>query len=223
MPAKLLFGLGCALAYAALACFQASAANAVGYINIPLKPGFNLISNPLSSTRDTVAELFDSNIAFQEFPSGLTVFLYRNGAYRATVYDSIARAFLPTEPAEETIRPGEAFWVYNPSLTELTLICSGEVLQGTLINPLESGYNLVGSIIPRSGTLSELAFPAAPGDIVYLWDAANQRFRTAVFDDLINAWTPFEPRLETAQGFIVRKILPADWIQFFSITQLFPL
>lgn len=213
MPAKLIIGPLCIALYAAFGLSNLPAQTAVGYINVTLKPGFNLVSVPLSSSRDTVAELFDSAYSVQAFPSGLTVFLYRDGAYATTVYNPVTESFQPAGPADEAIALGEAFWVYNPSAIDLTLTLSGEIPHGTLVNQLERGYNLAGSSVPKGGSLSELSFPHAPGDIVYVWDAANQRFRTSVFDDLLNDWIPFEPVLETAQGFITWKNTVTDWIQ----------
>jgi hypothetical protein len=147
------------------------------------------------------------------------VFLYRNGAYAKTTYDDVTESFDPPGPAEETVNPGEAFWVYNPAFREITVTFAGEVLQGTLINPLEGGNNFVGSMVPRSGTMSQLAFPPEPGDIVYVWDASTQSFRCSVYDDLINDWLPAEPHVGTGQGFIVWKNAPIDWVQIFYINQ----
>lgn len=196
-----------------------SSPNAVGYINVVIRPGYNLISCPLASERDSVVEFFAADYAVAPFPTGLTVFRYRGGVYTATTYNAVADRFEPAEPAEETIQPGEAFWVYNPAQTNLIVTFAGEVLQGTLVNPLEAGFNFVASIVPRSGTLTQLSYPTAPGDIVYKWDAAKQSFQFSIFDDLLDEWVPEEPILQPAEGFIVWKNTATDWFQIFSILQ----
>jgi hypothetical protein len=67
-PAKLAIGFISALFYAVVECSPNVAANAMGYANVILKPGFNLISIPLASSRDSITEIFDPELYSSNFP-----------------------------------------------------------------------------------------------------------------------------------------------------------
>lgn len=210
-PAK--FSFLPALVVTSLLSFHAAAQPAFGSLNTRILPGFNLISNPLSDPTNTLARI----LRFPELPDGLTIYVMIDGEFVGTTYDSESGAFEPADLTNHVIEPGSGFFVYNPLPTETFITFAGEILQGTLVNPLPSGYSIAASKVLLTGTLEELGFPKAPGDRVYTWDAVNQRFNCSYYDDLDEAWLPGDQVLQSGQAFILWKAQPADWVQHLSL------
>lgn len=192
--------------------------NAVGYVNTTLVPGFNLLANPLNNTiGNTIQNLFGSGIQ-GTIPNGLTVYILETNGYRLTTFNAELQRFEPESVAAEQMPPGHGFFVYNPGPT-LTITFVGEVLQGTLSLPLREGFSIVGSMVPWTKSLDQMAFPGEPGDYVYYFNSLTQQFEAGMFDELDGGWIPRLRLVQTAEGFIVFKRKPAVWTHTFSLIQ----
>jgi hypothetical protein len=124
--------------------------NAVGYINVTLEPGFNIISCPLIATPDNRINTLLSNT---------------NGQYKKMQVWS----FNPTnnpQYAEElgsgggwslggitTINPGQAVWFNNTSTNVLTATFVGTVPTSVTTTLYADSFNLVSSAIPAAGDI----------------------------------------------------------------------
>lgn len=218
MPAKLSLLVRLSLVTIPLTTSAADPAdevNAIGYVNKTLLPGFNLVASPLLLNPNTIETPFDIQGSALD---GFRVFFMKDGVFVGGTYDAETGTFDPPGFGAEPITPGRAFYVFNPLPTDAVLTFAGEVLLGTNVNPLPAGFSAVSSSAPESGTLTQLNFPKAPGDIVYLWDAANRTYRGSIYDDLEGAWLPKEPKLEVADGFILWKNQPTNWVQHVELT-----
>jgi hypothetical protein len=130
--------------------------NAVGYINVTLEPGYNIITCPLIASPDnTIATLLNNTNA--QYQSGsrnvAQVQSYINGVYSI---DTAAAADAPSGWANGgiiTINPGQAIFFYNPASTNMSATFVGTVVTGPTTNVLSPGYNLVGSMVPVSGDI----------------------------------------------------------------------
>ena len=188
----------------------------VGYLNIALRPGFNLISVPLKTSDSDIAGVFAA-AAQGNLPDGLTVYVMEGGEFHGTTYVASSGQFEPANIAMETIPPGRAFFVYNPLDTQVTLTFAGEIPQGRLSNSLPAGFSVVAPMVPRDGTLASHGFPTEPGDTVYTWDATNQTFGGSTYDDIDKAWLPGEVMISAGEGFILFKRRAVDWIVDFVL------
>lgn len=130
--------------------------NAVGYINVTLQPGYNIITCPLIASPDnTIATLLNNtNGQYQSGPRNVAqVTAYTAGSYSV---DTAAEASAPSGWAGGgtiTINPGQAVFFFNPASTNMYATFVGTVPTGPTTNYLYPGYNLVGSIVPVSGDL----------------------------------------------------------------------
>jgi len=156
--------------------------NAVGYVNVTLYPGFNLITCPLIASPDnTIATLLNNTNGQYQFGTGrnlhaATIFQYVNGPGGPggnSGYIGGDTANMTNVPSgwaaggTSTINPGDAIWFFNPgtigSGSNMFATFVGTVPQSTtptnaqlsngLTNTLYPGFNLVGSIVPTSGDL----------------------------------------------------------------------
>ena len=155
--------------------------NTVGFINVTLYPGYNLVTCPLICSPDnTIATLFNNSAgAYQSYTTtrghtttnASSVIGQINGVGPVTA--DFAYSF--DAPAgwqnggTNTLNPGQALWFINPAATNMLATFVGEVPQANvavaanfpngMTNTLASGYNMVGSMIPASGNLVTGAVP----------------------------------------------------------------
>jgi hypothetical protein len=143
--------------------------NAVGYINVPIYPGFNLISCPLICSPDnTLATIMPNGGLFgaatsnqylawevwQWVPSAAS---YNTDFADAPVAGNKKGTVNSGWESGGTIAvtPGSGIWLYNPgAATNLTLV--GTVPQNgspVMTNTIQQGFNIVGSAVPMSGDL----------------------------------------------------------------------
>jgi hypothetical protein len=196
--------IGAAAAVATQA--QVYSVNAVGYINLQINAGFNIVANQLDAGDNTVANILAG------VPGGTTVYTFGPGGYTINAYDA---DFEEWEDATMELTPGMGFWVKSPE--DLTVTLVGEVPQGTLTLPLVAGFNLVSSIVPQAGLISaDLGMPVEGGDTVYTFDTAGG-YTIFAYDADFEEWDPSEPMIEVGQGFWVKAASTKDWVRDFSV------
>jgi len=127
--------------------------NAVGYINVTLSAGYNLITCPLITSPDnTVGTLFNNS---NHVWNGSSVdFFSPTTGYAGNTDSASARATNANGWANggtNVAAPGVGFWFVSPVATNVTFV--GTVPQGSITNTLVTGYNLVASAVPTSGDL----------------------------------------------------------------------
>src|SRR4051812_27632242 len=163
----LLLAAAFAAAGVATSMAQVYSVNAVGYVNTSLTPGFNMVSNPLNAADNSVGALF-KNIQ-GTIPGGLKVFVFQNatGAFAVTQWDDLDNVFTPAAVASAVVAPGNGVFVFNPSQTTLTCTFVGEVMQGTLSNPLPRGFSIKANQVPQAGAPDAFGLPGQGGDKVF--------------------------------------------------------
>jgi hypothetical protein len=204
---------------------QVYSVNAVGYVNTVLKPGFNLISNPLIAQDNTVAALF-SNVS-PSIPNLLTVYVYTNGRYDTAAYDDIDERF-NGDAADDQLLPGDGAFVLNPENTDLTVTFVGEVPQGrgaqALSNPLPVGFSIQSSIVPQADDVNDLGLKppvVEQGDTIYKWNTTTRSYDVYSYDDIEENWvqgsTVSVPTLGVGEAFFLLKSTAANWVREFSV------
>jgi hypothetical protein len=183
--------------------------NVVGYINIPVAAGQQLlIANQLNTTNNTIGALIPNG------PPG-AIFQKFNGGFSAYVFDDVDLVWTPNAAA--TLNPGEGGYYKTPTATTLTFV--GEVLQGSRTNTLPIGLNAIrSSIVPQQGKITtDLGAPGEAGDILQTYAGG---FSAYVFDDVDLVWTPTEPTINVGQSFYYKKAPTATqskWIRNFTV------
>lgn len=208
----LTLALGLAGSFAAMAQSVYSL-NAVGYVNTPVPTGYSIFSNPLNASTNKLSSLLGSATQY------VTVYKYVGDNFQIAVLDDNGSGTL-TWDNDLTLAPGEAAWIYNPN-TPFTNTFVGEVPTGTaLTNPIPVGFSLKSSIVPQSGVLdTDLGFPAAQYDTVYIWKNSINNFVISVFDDNGTgtlAWDNI-PTPAVGEGFWIYTTAPKSWIRSFTL------
>jgi hypothetical protein len=188
---------------------QVYSVNAVGYINLELKAGLNLVANQLDNGNgNTVVDVLAG------VPDGTTVYKFSpDTGYTINTYDA---SFDEWSDATMSLSPGEGFWVGVSEDTTVTLV--GEVPQGTLVNPIAAGINLISSIVPQAGGLvTDLGYPVADGDTVYKWE--NGSYVISTYDAGFDEWSPSEPSIGVGEGFWILTANAVEWTRDFSVNE----
>jgi hypothetical protein len=211
--------LGVASIAAALAADPVYSVNAVGYVNVVLKKGFTIVANPLNATDNRLSKILPSTL-----PSGTVVFRY----------DSVAKGFAPAAnfaPDDNGVmawdndyemKPGEGFFIKNPTQADITVTFVGEVMQSTagpLANSLVAGFNLKGSMVPQSGDLNTvLGYPAENGDTVFRFvnGAYLPAYNYAPDDNGVLNWDTV-PTPTVGEGFWIKSKTAKTWNRTFTV------
>jgi len=207
--------LTAALAAAGIASSMAQAVysvNAVGYVNTVLKPGFNLVSNPLTAADNKISTLFGTSL-----PNNSRVYKFNGTTYDIATYSTLLGWTGPG--AALTVTPGEGVFVQNGGAADVTVTFVGEVPQGPASNTtIPAGFSIRSSAVPQAGTATDLAFPAANNDRIYKWSNSPAGYTTYNFSTLLG-WTPTVPSVGVGEAFFVRMGAQTAWNRNFSVNQ----
>lgn len=233
--------LGAIGSVSAMAQTNVYSLNAVGYINVTLYPGFNMISCPLITTPDNTlgTVLNNSNGSI----TGCTAFFWYPsvGAYSEDTARTVGTGKGQTSNADgwsfngtNLAAPGVGFWFDNIYSTNITATFVGTVPTGSITNSLVTGFNMVGSAVPVSGDIVSNSISALTnfnvGDTVWTWNAA-----TSVYSEFTSVpsnskggghgykgeWTSLgDPTVANlAEGFWYDATAPFAWVENYSVSQ----
>jgi hypothetical protein len=208
--------------------------NAVGYINVTLSPGFNIVACPLwatdpsGATDNTISNLLGLNT---------------NGQYKKwQIYNWDPTSVPPTFVQESgtpsgwlfggtnTINPGQAVWIENPSNITTTATFVGTVPTGSVTNPIYPGYNLIGSIVPASGdlltnsiTLLTNSVTPTKKDEIYTYNSLTTNFTQYSAGGSPVTWVvggdPILPSVGTGFWYESQSTATNYWVENYSVSQ----
>ena len=203
------------LLFLAASLQRASSSTVIGYVNVVLVPGYNLIANPFIVQPDTSLASVMTNI-----PDGTVAYEWDVGKQSfgtAAFFDALDGWTTPFD-----LPPGKGCLVHVSSRWTNTFI--GEVPQGSFTNFI-AGTNklsLVSSKVLQRGTISSaLKFPVTDGTDLYLYRTNSQSYSNAYsyfagfgWFDVVAPSVPAEPVIEVGQAFFVARPGPGtNWLQ----------
>jgi hypothetical protein len=215
--------------------------NAVGYINVTVAPGFNIVSCPLITAPDNTVGtvLNNSNGAL----TGSVVYFWNpaTAAYTSDSARAIGTAKGDTTNASGWVSgtnlasPGVGFWFDSAASSNTTLTFVGTVPSGAITNLLVPGFNSVGSVVPMSGDLCSNSLSALTnfnvGDNVYTYNTGTSAYveftsvtpgsKAANSNTYKDSWTvagdPTIPNV--GQGFWYDASASVTWVENYSVAQ----
>jgi hypothetical protein len=207
--------------------------NAVGYVNLTLKTGYNLISNPLNGTNNNInttipvapgdSQIIRWNPASQSFLAAETYFDVGDPAVNGWYDGAINRSTV-------VINPGEGFFLFLPApANNYVVTFVGEVPQGNLTNTIPANYSFKASIVPQSVGIESVGFPGVQDMQYFEWNAMSQSY-TAAYSYFVVPEDPSQngfydgalnrvfPTPAVGQGFVVFNPSGAlSWGRTFSV------
>jgi hypothetical protein len=219
----LLLAAAFAAAGVATSMAQVYSVNAVGYVNVNIDPGFNMVSNPLNAADNSIQNLFKGIQG--TIPGGLKVFVLdpTSGQFITIQYDDIDNQYIPVDKAAALLTPGNGVFVFNPGSTQLKLTFVGEVVQGQNIdNPLPKGFSIKATEVPQDGKPDVLGLPGQGGDKVFRYNKTTKQYDTYTYDDIDNQWIsgagPGLPTIPVGEAFFLFRAQSAGtWHRSFDV------
>jgi hypothetical protein len=200
---------------------QVYSVNSVGYINLTLAPGFNLVANQLNATGNN-----GLNTVLPTAPLEAQVLKFANNNYTSDIFDGTAWIDNTTgNPSTTTISPGEGFFYFNPDATAVTATLVGEVPQGDVGFSMVPGYNLISSKVPQDISLTAAnGFPQVLEALYLTFNSGTQNYNTTLVNDgsqwLSNeTGEPADARPTVGQGFFIfnPNATAITWVRTFSV------
>jgi len=180
--------------------------NVIGYVSVTLAPGFSMIANPLDGPSNSVADMF------KDWPDDTTLHKFDTRFFRL---DENAVKNGKWTNSTETLSPGEGAIFFNPTSDYKAHSFVGEVMQGNVSIPIPSGFSLRSSIVPQPGSIEDLQFPIADGDVIHLFDRDRQKYVLHPYEG--GKWSAGPPIVSAGESFWVAKTEPGNWTSHFSI------
>lgn len=187
---------------------QVYSQNAVGYINITIKPGFNLVGNQLIQPSTAISALLPA-------PPAQTVFYSFSGGFSSVVFDPDLGGWDP-DPTLPMPYGGGGF-IFNPTASPFTMTLVGDVGQGSLANAVPVGLSIKSSKVPQAGGISAvLGFPGAQLDVVNQFSNPGG-YSQYTFDNDLGGWDPAEPVLKVGEAVFIQSVAGHAWTRVFSV------
>ena len=185
-----------------------SSAQTTGSVQVVMTGGglFTLVANPLNVTTNTFANLFSQvplGTSFQRWNTSIQDFI-------------ILRKYgFPGPWDTATLNPGEAVFV-NITGSTITNTFSGAILQGNVTNHVDVGFNMIGNMLPDSGTPPQLNLNPPIGTIIQKWNVTIQDFEVYRRVPFGGGWSPTAPTINAGEGFFIYATQPFDWVRNFT-------
>jgi hypothetical protein len=198
--------------------------NVVGYVNTVFPADkYVLVVAPLDAGTNNLTTLIPSA------PNGT----------RVLTWNATSQGYDGTQPAYSTksskwspdnaIPAGKGFFVTAKGAA-FTNTWVGNVWQGALSNSLSgnSGYDLIGSLVPIGGSLTTnvlAQYPGVNGDRILTWNVTNQAYdgTQPAYSSKSSRWSPDDATagfsgVQPAQAFfLIRKGAPVVYVRNFTV------
>lgn len=205
---------------------QVYSQNIVGYINISLAPGLNLITAQLKGTNNNIttvvgstspvmadnSSLYKWNPAGQTFASGQ---VYSGGVW----YDPSSG-----NPSTTTVDPGQGFFIDNAG-TATTLTIVGDVPLGTNNVAVNAATGFYGDPVPVAQDIATNGFPIIDNAALYTWNNTQRKYNPGLIGGAgtPGAWydastgNPVVVAPAVGQGFVVNSPATGTWKRVFTV------
>jgi hypothetical protein len=207
--------------------------NAVGYINVTLLPGFNMVADQLQSGTNTIGSLI--NDASTQYDK-MVVFKWTGTGFQSDTANSILSTYANNwdNGGTITLNPGEAAWIKNPNTTNMTLTFVGTVPTGTLSTTIagNGAFTMLSSQVPQGGDLTtDLGYSNYfQGDTIYVYNPTNSKYTVSTYNTNTGqsgylgnfVGTAGDPIIGVGQGFWYKTGVGAPtttWTRTFSVSQ----
>jgi hypothetical protein len=195
--------------------------NAVGYINVTVQPGFNIVSCPLIASPDNTINTVLTNGTGQ-FKKWQFWAYSPAGGY----HEELGTATGWSAGGTNTLSPGQAAWLFNPGANPSNITFVGTVPSGSLTNTLiASSFNLVSSILPTSGDLVTNPLTdlhtQTKKDQVWMYTPTTKSFAETIATPT-GTWSsgdPVQSTVGTGFWYFNAAATNNSWVENFSVGQ----
>lgn len=190
--------------------------NVVGYVNLRVLPGDNLLGNPFNRGNNHLNTILP--LATDGTQDGVSIFRWKVPVqmYGQPIQWFSAAGWTTSEPGENLIfRPGEGFDFRNTVQTPFNITFVGDVVEGNVTNTLPIGRSLWSSPVPQDTPLSML-FPAMSGDVVAILNPVTQSYESYQYVPGFG-WEPNDPLVRVGTSIFIQVQTPRTWTRTFDV------
>ena len=216
---------------------QVYSQNIVGYVNVPVQPGYNLIANPLvAGSTNGANEVITTNF----LNDGDTFVIWNGAGFNQVLYSPFFQGIYSqpspwldpnsfSSTAVPTISPGKGFFYYNAGSSNSITFTGTVAIQTGATNTMNlvAGYNMISSVLPITANVTNAAFNLNPadGDTLVLWTGStyNQVLYSPFFQGIYSQPSPWldpnsfnsvtPPTVTSGQGFFYYSSGVNTWTQ----------
>jgi hypothetical protein len=208
-----------------VASAQVYSQNVVGYYQLTLTNGFQLVANQLdldgTGTNNTLQTVLGTN----GLPNLTRVYAFdpASGTYATATFLSATASWSGgTAAVNAALSLGKGVFVSIPSAAApVTVTVVGQVPQGTLTTPLNtSGYAIVSSQVPQGGLIqTDLGLTPANLDRVYRFNSVAQTYGAAsTYLSGSGTWSGAgQPNVSVGESFWLQGHAGSAWTRTFNV------
>jgi len=191
---------------------QVYSQNIVGYINLPLTVGYNMVANQLDSdgtgTNNGIFTVLSTNL-----PNGTKVLAWNGTGYSPATFSSGTGKWLGNNSViSNAMNPGSGFFVQVTVATNLIMV--GNVITGTNSYPIAVGYQIIAPSGPVAGTLDTTnGYKPSKSDKVLVWNGTG--FAPHTFTG--TTWLGGDPQLAVGQAVFLQASSNNVWTQVLNV------
>jgi hypothetical protein len=191
---------------------QVYSQNIVGYINVPLSVGYNLVANQLdldgTGTNNSIYSVIGSTL-----PGNTKVLAWNGGGYSTAIYSSASQKWIGNnQTVTNAMQPGSGFFVNVAVATNVTFV--GNVITGTNNYPIVAGYQIVAPSGPVAGTIDGTnGYHPSKNDKLLVWNGGG--YATKIYNG--TTWVGGNPQLAVGQSVFLNASSNNVWTEVLNV------
>jgi hypothetical protein len=194
---------------------QVYSQNIVGYINVPLNPGYNLIANQLdvdgTGTNNGIYTTVGTN-----FPANTAVLAWSGSGFITSKLLPSGKWSVNNTVVSNSMNPGSGFFIQIPATSPATNVTFvGNVITGTNTYPIAAGYQIVAPSGPVAGTIDTTnGYHPSRNDAILVWTGSG--YITHKY--LATGWSAGgSPQLTVGQSVFLDAVNNTNWTQILNV------
>jgi hypothetical protein len=216
MKAKTLLIAAAALAAGVMTSqAQVYSQNIVGYINVPLNTGYNLVANQLdldgTGTNNSIYTAIGTNLPAHTVVEAWNPQL---AVFSPSTLSASGKWSSNNQLFTNAVNPGGGFFIQVSAPTNITFV--GNVITGTNTYPIIAGYQLVAPSGPVAGTLDTTnGYQPSKHDVIEVWNNSLSVFAPHTYSG--TAWSSGDPQLTVGQAAFLDAANNTNWTQILNV------
>jgi hypothetical protein len=192
---------------------QVYSQNIVGYINVPLTPGYNLIANQLdldgTGTNNSIYTTVGTNL-----PANTQVLAWGGSGFTTVKLSGTGKWSANNQVITNAVNPGSGFFINVAVATNVTFV--GNVITGTNTYPIAAGYQIVAPSGPVAGTIDGTnGYHPTKNDQILVWSGSG--YVTHKWSGTAWSGTGGDPQLVVGQSVFLNAVSNTNWTQILNV------
>jgi hypothetical protein len=190
---------------------QVYSQNIVGYINVPLNTGFNLVANQLdldgTGTNNSIYTTVGTNL-----PSGTFLYAWNGTGFTSSKLNALGKWLTNNQIITNAVNPGAGFFLDVAAPTNVTFV--GNVITGTNTYAVPAGFQVLSPSGPVAGTLDTTnGYTPTKGDFIYVFNGSG--YNSHKYSG--TAWLSGDPQIAVGQAVFFDSASNTNWTQILNV------